>query len=385
MGKKYSKYLLISSLGGNVLGSTFVLFLSSIKGYTIKETSIIIGITPMIILPAFFLWGPIIDKYRKVILFTKLVHFANISTMILMIIIKNFWSFFFVNLIRGILLQPGGGLSDKYLLFLSKDNEISYGKVRVFSTVGFGATGIISPILISLFGVTITIVVGMMLILVSIFLLNLIPELNEDVYIRKDKENKDSWLSMKKILKNKIFIKYLTIISIINGTQGAASGYGLQSMLLSLEAPEALVGSIPFMMIIFEIIILLIFDRIKFFENRDNVLWVALWILIVRWGLMIFASSYVSILLITTMHGLVAGGMLQVQNRIVGEIVPNNQQFSAFMLLGAISGTILPSLLNLITGNLYESLGIVVFGGSYFILTSIAIFIMLSFEKNRIK
>ena len=54
LSKKFSNYLLISSLGGNILGSIFVLFLSSIKGFNAKEISLIVGTTPLIIFPIFF-------------------------------------------------------------------------------------------------------------------------------------------------------------------------------------------------------------------------------------------------------------------------------------------------------------------------------------------
>ncbi|MDZ7548978.1 MFS transporter, partial [Clostridium perfringens] len=62
VSKRFSNYLLISSLGGNIIGSLFVLFLSSTKGFSAKEISLIIGTTPLIIFPIFFIWGSVLDK-----------------------------------------------------------------------------------------------------------------------------------------------------------------------------------------------------------------------------------------------------------------------------------------------------------------------------------
>lgn len=374
--KLFSIYLFISSLGGNVLGSILVLFLSSTKGFSPKEVSVIIGVTPLLVLPIFFIWGGILDKYKKVIFFSKLVNISNIITMLLLIIINDFKVFFIINLIRAILLQPGGSLNDKYLLNLSKGNKNSYGKVRVFATIGFGITGLISPLIIAIGGVYSTMFIGILLIVLSVIVVGRIPEIVSEDDRTNTESSKEILISIKNLFKNRTFIKYLIIFSIINGTQNAASGYGIQIMLINLNAPDFIIGVIPFMMVVFEIIILLTFEKITFLKKRDNALIVALMILIVRWGSMALTNSYILIILITTMHGFVAGAMLQIQNKLIGDVVPSEQQFSAFMIVGAISGTMLPSLLNLFTGNLYESMGLQVFGMTYLAITCFAILIL---------
>lgn len=381
--KLFSIYLFISSLGGNVLGSILVLFLSSTKGFSPKEVSIIIGVTPLLVLPIFFIWGGILDKYKKVIFFSKLVNISNIITMLLLIIIKDFKVFFIVNLIRAILLQPGGSLNDKYLLNLSKGNKNSYGKVRVFATVGFGITGLISPLIIAIGGVPATMFVGILLILLSVIVIGRVPEIVSEDEKSNKASGKEIVISIKNLFRNRTFIKYLIILSIISGTQNAASGYGIQIMLINLNAPDFIIGVIPFMMVIFEIIILLTFEKITFLKKRDNALMIALMILVVRWGAMTLTSSYMLIVLITTMHGFVAGAMLQIQNKLIGDVVPSDQQFSAFMIVGAVSGTMLPSLLNLFTGNLYESMGLEVFGITYFIITCLAIVILVVSKSSK--
>ena len=73
------------------------------------------------------------------------------------------------------------------------------------------------------------------------------------------------------------------------------------------------------------------------------------------------------------LHGIVAGIVLQTQNKIVGNIVPPEQHVIAFILLNSLSGTILPSILNLTTGELYSNYGIRIFGLVYLILAIIAL------------
>ncbi len=376
LSKKFSKYLLVSSLGANIIGSVFVIFLSFIKGFDAKQISFIVGTTPLIVLPIFLIWGSILDKYKNVIKLSKLINLSNIFTIILLMLINNFLLFFIINLLRSILLQPGGTLNDKYLLNISKEKEGSYGTIRVMLTIGYGLAGIIAPIAIKLGGVYLAIIVGSILILLSIFTLNKLSNVEEDVIEKKEsskKSKKGLFKSILEILKNKKYLKYLIIISIIWGTQNAAAGYGIQIMLIDLHVSDAIISIIPFIMVIFEVVFLLTYEKIKILEKTDIALLISLIILALRWAVMIFTKSYIVILIITMLHGIVTGIVLQIQNKIVGNIVPSNQHFIAFILMNSLSGTILPSILNLVTGELYSNYGIRIFGVVYLTLAIIAL------------
>lgn len=387
LSKKFSKYLLVSSLGANIIGSVFVIFLSFIKGFDAKQISFIVGTTPLIVLPIFLIWGSILDKYKNVIKLSKLINLSNIFTIILLMLINNFLLFFIINLLRSILLQPGGTLNDKYLLNISKEKEGSYGTIRVMLTIGYGLAGIIAPIAIKLGGVYLAIIVGSILILLSIFTLNKLSNVEEDVIEKKEsskKSKKGLFKSILEILKNKKYLKYLIIISIIWGTQNAAAGYGIQIMLIDLHVSDAIISIIPFIMVIFEVVFLLTYEKIKILEKTDIALLISLIILALRWAVMIFTKSYIVILIITMLHGIVTGIVLQIQNKIVGNIVPSNQHFIAFILMNSLSGTILPSILNLVTGELYSNYGIRIFGVVYLTLAIIALGLLVTkiFERK---
>lgn len=390
LSKKFSKYLLVSSLGANIIGSIFVIFLSFIKGFDAKQISFIVGTTPLIVLPLFLIWGSILDKYKDVTKISKFINLSNVVTMIILTLINNFVLFFIINLVRSILLQPGGTLNDKYLLNISKSNEGSYGKIRVMLTIGFGLAGIIAPIAIKLGGIYLAIIVGSSLIILSIFLLNKLSEDEEDLIEETERSRKDKKGLLKSILqllKNKKYLKYLIIISIIWGTQNAAAGYGIQIMLIDLKISDAVISLIPFMMVIFEVVILLTYDKIKFFERTDIALLISLIVLTFRWAIMIFTNSYIVILIITMLHGIVTGIVLQIQNKIVGNIVPQEQHIIAFILMNSLSATILPSVLNLTTGELYSNYGIKVFGLVYLILSIIALGLLGTnlFKKRKLQ
>lgn len=390
LSKKFSKYLLVSSLGANIIGSIFVIFLSFIKGFDAKQISFIVGTTPLIVLPLFLIWGSILDKYKDVTKISKFINLSNVVTMIILTLINNFVLFFIINLVRSILLQPGGTLNDKYLLNISKSNEGSYGKVRVMLTIGYGLAGIIAAIAIKIGGIYLAIIVGSSLIILSIFLLNKLSEDEEDLIEETERSRKDKkglFKSILQLLKNKKYLKYLIIISIIWGTQNAAAGYGIQIMLIDLKISDAIISLIPFMMVIFEVVILLTYEKIKFFERTDIALLISLIVLTFRWAIMIFTNSYIVILIITMLHGLVTGIVLQIQNKIVGNIVPPEQHVIAFILMNSLSATILPSILNLTTGELYSNYGIKVFGLVYLILSIIALVLLGTnlFKKRKLQ
>lgn len=390
LSKKFSKYLLVSSLGANIIGSVFVIFLSFIKGFDAKQISFIVGTTPLIILPIFLIWGSILDKYKNVIKLSKLINIANVFTIILLMLINNFVLFFIINLVRSILLQPGGTLNDKYLLNISNANEGSYGNIRVMLTIGYGLAGVIAPIAIKLGGVYSAIIVGCVLTLISIFSLNKLSKVDIDVIEKKEiskKSKKGLLKSILELIKNKKYLKYLIIISIIWGTQNAAAGYGIQIMLIDLHVSDAIISLIPFIMVIFEVAFLLTYEKIKILEKTDIALLISLIILLLRWLIMIFTNSYIVILIITMLHGIVTGIVLQIQNKIVGNIVPSNEHFIAFILMNSLSATILPSILNLTTGELYSNYGIRVFGLVYFILAIIALALLGTnlFKKRKLQ
>ncbi|MBE6053981.1 MAG: MFS transporter [Clostridium sartagoforme] len=389
LSKKFSKYLLVSSLGANIIGSIFVIFLSFIKGFDAKQISFIVGTTPLIVLPLFLIWGSILDKYKDVTKISKFINLSNVFTIIILTLINNFVLFFIINLIRSILLQPGGTLNDKYLLNISKANEGSYGKIRVMLTIGYGLAGIIAPIAIKLGGIYLAIIVGSSLIVLSIFFLNKLSENEEDLIEKTERSRKGKkglFKSILQLLKNKKYLKYLIIISIIWGTQNAAAGYGIQIILIDLKISDAVISLIPFMMVIFEVVLLLTYDKIKLLERTDIALLISLIVLSFRWAIMIFTNSYIIILIITMLHGIVTGIVLQTQNKIVGNIVPPEQHVIAFILMNSLSGTILPSILNLTTGQLYSSYGIKIFGVVYMILAIVALCLLSTkiFKRKKV-
>lgn len=374
--KRYSLAYAINSFGGNLLTSTFVLLLSQLKGFSPQQVSIIIGITPLLIIPGTLFWGRFMDKHKRLVLTLKVVLLLNAFSMLILCLIGNFKLFFICNLIRGLLLQPAGGAGDEYMLNLSNKCNVGYGRLRLFGTIGFGLGGIVAPFCISLGGILGPILLGAVFLVIAFFLYHPLPEYAKEDLITRPQDSrpthKDKSFNLN-VFKNKQFLYFLFIGSAVFGTLQAAAGYGSQLLLIELGAPAEIIGSISFIMIIFEMLMLANIHKFKISKQPYLLYAIGLIILCIRWIITALATHYVIVLLTITIHGLVVGMLLSAQNHLIGTLVAPNERSTAFLVNNTCVITVVPSILNLITGDLVESFGYQVFGFSYLIFTLIAL------------
>ena len=144
--KNFTKVYTFSSIANSVISNVFVLFMTVGKGFTQKEISLILGVLPLISVFTFFIWGIILDKYKKLVFFNKFITVINIITLITILFVDNFTIFFILTLIRNIGMQPSGVANDEYILNLSNKYNVTFGKIRVFGTIGYGIAGIITAV-----------------------------------------------------------------------------------------------------------------------------------------------------------------------------------------------------------------------------------------------
>lgn len=371
--RRYSFAYATNTFGGNLLTSTFILLLSQLKGFSPQQVSLIIGVTPLLIIPGTFFWGKLMDKHKCLVLAIKSILLLNAFSMLLLCVINDFRLFFIFNLIRGLLLQPSGGAGDEYMLNISNKCNVGYGRLRVFGTIGFGIGGLIAPICISIGGILGPIFLGAISMIISFFLYHPLPE-----YAKEDLLHDTSTSTPHKrlnfsVLKNKQFLFFLFIGSAVFGTLQAAVGYGTQLLLIELGAPDEIIGSVSFIMIIFEMFILSNIHKLKI-SNKPYLLYaIGLSILCIRWLITAFATNYIVILLTLTIHGVVVGMLLSAQNHLIGTLVSPSERSTAFLINNTCVITVVPSLLNLITGDLLELVGYQVFGLTYLAFTAIAL------------
>lgn len=365
----FSIYMLIALLGGGFISSSFVIFLSTVKKYSYNEITLIVGITPIILLPCSFLWGWIMDKHKKLILTNKFITVSNALKAFLLVLVNNFGIFFLINLIGSFLTQPSGGINDEYIMHIVKRTGYPYGKIRVFGAIGFGLSGILAPVSIYFFGVKGAFIVGGIIILSTLIFLSRLPEIEVS---KKEKKQKVNLSSVINLFKNKKFLLQLIALTILVSTSNITGSFAMPIILLKLKAPNEFVVMLPFIMVLMEIVFLFNFHRLSISNKGYLVISLCLSIAIIRWIVMANITNYYVLIALMLLHGVVIGMVLPTQNKLISEIVPKHQQSTAFLFQLVIVPTVLSSILNLFTGYMVNSLGISIFGYTYLILTIIA-------------
>lgn len=378
IAKKFSIGYGINMLGLSLINGILVLFLSSKKGYTSEQISLLLGIIPLISMPSIFIWGRILDKKKQLMKWLTILNVVNGILIIAFIYVQNYYLFFALFLIRNIAIQPTGSTAEEYILNLSIKSEIPYGKIRVWGTIGYGLAGILSPFIIIYTSTIGVLVAGIMIVAVSVLIYLFLPEIHLDEKSDSLKNNKINW----SIFKRKEFLSMLFITGVLFGTLNAASSYGAQIILIELKCPEAYIGFLPFIMVVFETIFLLIIHRFKVQEKPYTILAIAMIILSVRWFVTAQATHYNTIIISTILHGIVVGMGLPAQNYIIKDITTIHERSSAMLIAMTINSAIIPSIINLITGQLLGKTGINIFGYTYFTLCVLTFVVLIKYVKK---
>ena len=93
-------------------------------------------------------------------------------------------------------------------------------------------------------------------------------------------------------------------------------------------------------------------------------------------------DSYLLIVLITLLHGIVNGFLLPLPNKILWKAVPKENHSTAIVVSGLCANTIFVAIINLITGSVVGIFGLHSYG---FIYLGLTIVVLLILFKCKIK
>ena len=357
-GGVYSNVQLTTALGMTLFNNLLVVWLSEVKDFQGFEMTLLIGVTPIVVLPFLILWSRYLDKSGKLVHTLMWIQIISALLMLGMVLVNDYKIFFFLNFLRNVAILPLIGIKDQYLTTLVEQGKLEFGKIRMFGTIGFGVSGILGAILIRFFGVTTCILIAVLLTLLPAITIRKLPELTDDASIKRNETNIKE--ALKDVLGNKDFMELLIISSAVLGVITSACNYGMQRTLLSLDCPTEYIGLMPFILVITEVIFLRVTDKIHIKEMTVYVL--SLLICMIRWGGLAFSHSYILILVLCLGHGIVGGIFLPVQNRKVLRVIKPEYQATAYLIMSTVTITIVPSIINLICESLVVIMGESVIG-----------------------
>lgn len=381
----FAANFMLNSIGNTIISNTYVLFMATTKGFTEKQISLIFGILPLISVFTFFIWGNIIDKYKKLLLISKFVNIVNIISLFSLIWISNFKIFFIINFLRNILMQPSGVINDEYILNLSNKYNVRFGKIRVFATVGYGIAGVLCTIALKFISPSYTIIMASIFVILNLIGLFFLPEITEPIKIIKKEDN--ILYSIISIVKIKDFRNFLLTHGVLTATITSATGYAIPLILIKLNAPNFYIGMLPILMIVFEILLLPFIEKCNFYKDINKVLKIAIILLLFRWLIIGVSNSYIIIVSITLIHGLINAILLPLPNKVVWNYVPKEKHSTAIIIYNLCGYTIFPSIINMLTTYMSDSFGIKVYGLTYFVLTLLSLLILIKykFKENQIE
>lgn len=373
---------LISGIGFSLFNSTYILLMTDQKGFNDSQTSIIVGLTALAVLPTSLLWGTFIDRSKKLMKFSKISLVGTIIFTILLLFSNNFYLFFLIYIMRTIAVQPYFSLLSEYTIDKASQMDIRYGVVLSSLSLGWGLAGIIGLFFMNYIGITGMLYLSVVLLIIQLLILNTLPE-----YTTKIKYNSNEQIklisNLKLLFKNKKFIYFLFIYTLLISTSGSSTGYGTSSLLIKLNTPQNIITLVPFTLIIFEIFTISNIEKFSFFKKTYISLFLAASILVVRWLIMAITSSYMLVMASLLLHGFSQGILSPLITANVVTMVEERQRSTA-LLLNSLLQTLFVAIINLLLGQFVPYFGISTYGSLYLIIALIcSVFIVSKIKSNK--
>jgi PPP family 3-phenylpropionic acid transporter len=275
-------------------------------------------------------------------------------------------------------MQPGGVVNEEYLLNLSNKYGVTFGKVRVFSTIGFGLAGVICATALKFLSPETTIILSVIFIIANMIVIFFLPEITRP----SREDHRDEKTKIITLFKNRDFRIFILTYSLFTAVITSSIGYGVPMILIKLNAPNFYIGMLPVLMISFEALILPHVEKFKFFKNINLVLKAASILLIIRWVIIGIANSYIIVVAVTLMHGVINGFLIPLPNKVIWAVVPKDNHSTAIIMNNLFSFTIFPGVINLITGYIAYIFGVHSFGFVYLVLTIVGFGILMKYKIN---
>lgn len=379
--KRFSLTYIVNIIGGAFFNNVYILFMSNIKGFTDHEISLIMGIIPLITVPALIVWGKILDANKKLMGAAWRITLFNGICLGLMYFMPSFKLFFMIALIRTLVLQPMGSICEEYMINITKKANIPYGKVRRFGTLGVGIVGLISPVIILFLGIQGMILAGVVIVFLSAFLYRIQPEVRLEDQVEEEQlvVNRGARLDL---LRNLQFLMVLLVVSLSYGALNSAGSYGNQMILLKMNCPEMIIVALPTALMGIEVLVLGVAHKVRVEQLPYRAMLIGILIMCVRWIMLAVAPNYIWVIVSSLLNGVIAGITLPAQNYLIAQVVPERQRSTAYLIAIVVQVSVVPGILNLMIGALLPRFGTSVFGILYLIVSLVALILVVPLTRK---
>ena len=321
------------------------LWLSS-KGFDSRNIALIISLSVLfkIIFNPFF--AGLGDKYgnRKL----PMLYLSLISCIILLIL-NSFNSLFLIGILSVIawgFFAPLMPLTESLTTTAISKYNFDYGKVRLWGSVSFILMALTGGIIIENLGLNIVpyiMALGAVLVFISLYI-------TPSIHSPPSRRN----IKIITLLRNRSFFLFLLVCGAIQASHGMYYSFATIYW-KSLGISETIIGALWAESVLFEIILLALFYKIRNRFSSKNLLIFAALIATVRWVLTIFITDPLGLALVQSLHAITFGLTHISAIYFISENMPKRAQAKSQALYSSISMGILMSLAIAISGDLFEN------------------------------
>jgi MFS transporter, PPP family, 3-phenylpropionic acid transporter len=300
----------------------------SFKGFNPSQIGVLLGVGTFISILAPPFWGFLSDRYNT----TKNILLLTLTGALLIgyILFQSnpFWVLLFVFVVFNWFMSPIGPLSDSLTFRITAEVNQSFGSIRLFGSVGFALTALLSGWILDRFGFGIT---------RNVFLFYGIIALLGSVFL------KDTTVSSKKITLNGLrrlfqhhdYVRFLVLVLVLSIPHRINDGF-LGVYVQSLGGSTKLVGLSWFFATVSEAIFMgLSFRYLK--DGKELVLIAAAsFFYCVRWAFTALLGSAVGVAYLQLFHGMTFAVYYLAAFHYVDKIIPEEWKATGQTIFAAV-------------------------------------------------
>ncbi|GAB7386473.1 major facilitator superfamily domain-containing protein 6 [Bacillaceae bacterium] len=288
------------------------------KGLTGTQIGWLLAIGPLAAMIAQPFWGYMSDKYKTIKRMMLICLACMLASSIVLFNVDSYFALVFIVYVYYSFMSPTGALGDSLALRTANNLRISFGSIRMWGSLGFAVTSLVSGKILSLIGVE-QILLPYLFYATAAFLACLAVS---DVRL---KQKPVMLIDACKAGGNARFLSFLFVILFVTIPHRTNDSF-LGIYLLELGANETLIGWAWFVAVLSEAFV---FATSAFWFRRFHELTFILLASIlygVRWLLFSHAADPVQIILLQMLHGLTFGIFYLCAFQFVTKLVPEEFQ-----------------------------------------------------------
>ncbi|PYZ96437.1 MFS transporter [Alteribacter lacisalsi] len=293
-------------------------------GLTGSQIGILLAVGPLAAIMSQPFWGFMSDKWQTVKrvllscliggLITGFVVFQMTAFLWIMLLLFIFFAF----------MAPAGGLGDSLAQKVSQQRGVSFGSIRMWGSLGFGTSSLLSGFLLARFGIENIYYLYAFLLIIAIFFCTRAPD-------SEPARKKASLKSALKLGANPLLGFFLLMIFFISLTHRVNDSF-LGLYIVELGGSESIIGTAWFIGVITEAVV---FGMSAYWLRRFHPLTfisIAAFIYVIRWLLMVLANSPADVLFIQVLHGLAFGLFYLTAFQFIARLVPEELESTGHLL-----------------------------------------------------